>query len=630
MFINIARWWLTVVLVLIPFHHRVYTIVSSTFPLLSTTFNLLDEITLIVLLPYALLIHLRDRRYRNPVYILVISSLSAITISCLISGIVNHNPIFITLYGTFAYVKFFLFIFVYSAFFREHGDLRSLFRPVLVVAVVIGIVAILQEIWALVLRYLLGRDVFDSMVYLLAHGPVTSGQVREVWEFGIYNPPSLLSHRNLLGLYSLFILVVYLHMYKRQRAFMVVPLLSGVLLSASRVSYAGLILVMAVEAYRGRRWLVAPIIVILILLGSMVISRSGDIDRAESNPQWYQKTHFRDYARVKALEVWRDHPVWGAGPGMFGGAVAYKTVSPLYEEYNFMLVMDMIHSLDQLWPQVLAEIGIIGTLFFIALFICLLISFRGDKESSSLMIILTLLLLIYTLGSNLNNVSIMLIYSALAGITIGSSNSYSMREADRRLYSLTLFYPLVLVMGIIASSLYPVNKCVQGDCLDGHGVYKYSSGAVYRGEWKEGRRHGYGELLLRDGTLYRGEWKEGRMDGYGIRRYQEGYEYAGQWRGGHREGYGRLEYDNGVVIEGQWGKGRLNGYGVMLYADRLRYAGQWREGRIEGYGRLELRDAYTYEGQWKRNRMHGWGVMTLSDGRRRIGRWRQGRFINGR
>jgi len=35
---------------------------------------------------------------------------------------------------------------------------------------------------------------------------------------------------------------------------------------------------------------------------------------------------------------------------------------------------------------------------------------------------------------------------------------------------------------------------------DGEGMYKYPNGDIYVGEWRRGKRHGYGELVKKDGT----------------------------------------------------------------------------------------------------------------------------------
>lgn len=48
----------------------------------------------------------------------------------------------------------------------------------------------------------------------------------------------------------------------------------------------------------------------------------------------------------------------------------------------------------------------------------------------------------------------------------------------------------------------PVNPKTadKGPPEDGEGMYKYPNGDVYVGEWRRGKRHGYGELVKKDGT----------------------------------------------------------------------------------------------------------------------------------
>ena len=46
-------------------------------------------------------------------------------------------------------------------------------------------------------------------------------------------------------------------------------------------------------------------------------------------------------------------------------------------------------------------------------------------------------------------------------------------------------------------------------------AYIYKSGAVYKGEWKGGYRHGFGEMEWPDKTVYRGEFMRGKANGNG-------------------------------------------------------------------------------------------------------------------
>ena len=43
----------------------------------------------------------------------------------------------------------------------------------------------------------------------------------------------------------------------------------------------------------------------------------------------------------------------------------------------------------------------------------------------------------------------------------------------------------------------------------GEGVYTWSNGCRYRGQFENDLRHGYGEMMEVDGTVHRGSWVDG-------------------------------------------------------------------------------------------------------------------------
>ena len=57
-------------------------------------------------------------------------------------------------------------------------------------------------------------------------------------------------------------------------------------------------------------------------------------------------------------------------------------------------------------------------------------------------------------------------------------------------------HPILITMKVIISW---TNK-------HGYGVFKWASGNVYKGNYKEDQRHGYGEMYWTDGSVYKGEW----------------------------------------------------------------------------------------------------------------------------
>lgn len=87
-------------------------------------------------------------------------------------------------------------------------------------------------------------------------------------------------------------------------------------------------------------------------------------------------------------------------------------------------------------------------------------------------------------------------------------------------------------------------------------------GVRYKGGWKRGLRHGYGELIYKDGSSYKGSWQNGK-----------------------KHGLGTLVYSSGNVYEGGWKHDRKSGKGVMLWNTRNeRYEGEWEDDLPNGYG----------------------------------------------
>ena len=139
---------------------------------------------------------------------------------------------------------------------------------------------------------------------------------------------------------------------------------------------------------------------------------------------------YRDFAARKGLEVWSDHPFIGAGPGMFGGAISIRFDSYLYYVYKYPIgLLNRIGSIDQFWPQVFAEVGVIGFALYVTMLVAIIIvmlKMRQSAENNDIKNMLTALLVFaliiyaYTFGTGFNNVSVVFPYFAFIGITFGS------------------------------------------------------------------------------------------------------------------------------------------------------------------------------------------------------------------
>ena len=74
-------------------------------------------------------------------------------------------------------------------------------------------------------------------------------------------------------------------------------------------------------------------------------------------------TDLRVHFMRNAAPIIVDHPVIGAGPGRYGGAVAWRFGTPLYDQYTDGAV-PRERTVDNFWLHLLVEFGVLGTLLF--------------------------------------------------------------------------------------------------------------------------------------------------------------------------------------------------------------------------------------------------------------------------
>ncbi|KAM6051394.1 MORN repeat-containing protein 3 isoform 1-T1 [Theristicus caerulescens] len=127
-----------------------------------------------------------------------------------------------------------------------------------------------------------------------------------------------------------------------------------------------------------------------------------------------------------------------------------------------------------------------------------------------------------------------------------------------------------------------------------HTVYAVN-GDQYTGEWLDNLKHGKGtQVWKRTGAIYSGDWKFGKRDGYGSYSIPDPV---------------TKEYKK--VYTGWWKNDRKCGHGVTFYAVGERYEGEWSGGLRSGWGRMYYRDGSIYEGQWLADWPSGQGMLRL-------------------
>ncbi|BFY99184.1 hypothetical protein BsWGS_02224 [Bradybaena similaris] len=149
-----------------------------------------------------------------------------------------------------------------------------------------------------------------------------------------------------------------------------------------------------------------------------------------------------------------------------------------------------------------------------------------------------------------------------------------------------------------------------GEWLDnlkhGKGTFRWKdTNKVYDGDWKKGKRSGFGTLTRADGKggftkEYSGGWKNDMKHGYGTEFYSETEYYEGEWYAGKRSGWGRMYYSDGTIYEGEWYDDQRSGQGMLRLTNENRYEGSWKEDKKNGSGKFYYLDSgQVFEGVWR-------------------------------
>jgi len=404
--------WVIVVLLLffLPFQHPIYRALN-----LPDKFLWMDEIFVVLIFILFFFIILYLGRIRKGAA-KIIFSLVFLGIIGIFSGIYNANSLIVTSNGIFDYVKNFLPIPIMALFRISKRKVINLYNILHYLALFLCVVAVTQEIF------------FFLNLPLKIVG-VSFVDVR----FGIMRTPSLMGHPNIFGLYALLFFILDFSLYRRirwQNMFFTL----GVFFSVSRMVWiaffiALLFLLVQGKSRKARTLFIVAIIIIALAVPSFYLHTAKEMG---------SESYFRGYALTKSIEIWKDHPFLGVGPGMYGGVVSLVFHSSIYERYQFsphwFTFVSSFHSLDQFWPQILAEMGLLGTFFFGALLFVLWkvpkkVALTAKDEFRKRMLlgfsIGPAVLFVYLFGSGLNLTAFLLTYSILLGMVLGMKDENS-------------------------------------------------------------------------------------------------------------------------------------------------------------------------------------------------------------
>ena len=185
---------------------------------------------------------------------------------------------------------------------------------------------------------------------------------------------------------------------------------------------------------------------------------------------------------------------------------------------------------------------------------------------------------------------------------------------------------------------------------EGYGVMTWADGSSFSGVWKNDQRH-EGEMSMANGFTYRGGFKDDKFSGQGMLLMQgrdyliyqgefnkgcytpigkllfpNGDVYFGQFQDFVRQGVGKLIQLDGTIYEGGWEQDRKNGKGRLIDgASGDIFIGDFSDGKKQGRGILYSKANETiYDGDWSNDNKHGEGFVLHRNGRIDHGEFRGG------
>jgi len=149
---------------------------------------------------------------------------------------------------------------------------------------------------------------------------------------------------------------------------------------------------------------------------------------------------------------------------------------------------------------------------------------------------------------------------------------------------------------------------------DGFGVLCWGEESKFMGYFEDDKVIGYGKLWQDNGDMYKGYWKNFQAEGYGQYHTKKGANFSGEWLMDRQNGFGIENWPKGSNFIGEYSEGSKQGIGILSFENRAEYQGEFNEGIISGIGTFYFWDKRKYQGQWKNNKMHGFGIIIWPSG----------------
>lgn len=270
--------------------------------------------------------------------------------------------------GIYDLLKVFVIFFLFSNMKYESRDFKWLIRGLVTVSVIFALVGVAGEIVAVFFEKGINIFVVDNQ------------------RFGLYRVISLAGHGswNYLGIFS--VLVFFLVSVNREinvqlKILILLVVGSLIILTLSRQAWLAFFVVLLCLYWRNRIILSLILSVMSVLTVVFIIGAGGEFSgQFLKDISLNEAKYYRLFAFYQSIDTFLISPLIGVGPGSFGGVVSVIFESRYYDAWpeSFQKYIYELRSIDQFWPQLLAEVGVLGMFFFLMSFTALM---RGVKKT---------------------------------------------------------------------------------------------------------------------------------------------------------------------------------------------------------------------------------------------------------
>ena len=160
-------------------------------------------------------------------------------------------------------------------------------------------------------------------------------------------------------------------------------------------------------------------------------------------------------------------------------------------------------------------------------------------------------------------------------------------------------------------------ECPSGTTTRRHncfGTQILANGFKYVGDWKNGKKHGRGNLTLPNGSLYTGEFKDDKIEGQGTFTSSDGRKYVGEWKDSKKNGKGTYTWPNGQEYVGEFKDDKRHGDGTNKFLHGGKYVGQFKDDKENGQGTLySSTGTVLITGRWANGEFTGEGKISPSE-----------------